>query len=64
MDEKLILAVFHYPELYNASVPKYRCAESRASAWRSISSVVGLPCKWRKGGKHTTSAVTYYALQS
>lgn len=45
MDEKLILAVFHYPELYNASVPKYRCAESRINAWRNISSIVGLPCE-------------------
>lgn len=52
MDEKLILAVFHYPELYNASVPKYRCAVSRASAWKNISSVVGLPCEWRSGETH------------
>lgn len=62
MDEKLILAVFHYPELYNASVPKYRCAESRASAWKNISSVVGLPCEWRSW-KHNFS-LSVSALQS
>lgn len=62
MDEKLILAVFHYPELYNASVPKYRCAESRASAWKNISSVVGLPCEWRSE-KHST-VVSDYARES
>uniref|UniRef100_A0A3Q3LT31 Uncharacterized LOC113124239 n=1 Tax=Mastacembelus armatus TaxID=205130 RepID=A0A3Q3LT31_9TELE len=45
MDEKLILAVFNYPELYNVTLPNYRCTESRANAWRNISSVLGLSCK-------------------
>uniref|UniRef100_A0A7N8X9N8 Uncharacterized LOC113124239 n=1 Tax=Mastacembelus armatus TaxID=205130 RepID=A0A7N8X9N8_9TELE len=38
----LILAVFNYPELYNVTLPNYRCTESRANAWRNISSVLGL----------------------
>ncbi|XP_042365853.1 uncharacterized protein LOC121960272 isoform X1 [Plectropomus leopardus] len=52
MDEKLILAVFNYPELYNVTLPNYRCTESRANAWRNISIVLGLPSeeckrKWK-----------------
>ncbi|XP_030292288.1 uncharacterized protein LOC115593083 [Sparus aurata] len=52
MDDKLILAVFNYPELYNVTLPNYRCTESRANAWRSISVVLGLPSeeckrKWK-----------------
>lgn len=43
MDDKLILAVFNYPELYNVTQPNYRCTESRASAWRNISLALGLP---------------------
>uniref|UniRef100_A0A671XJT8 MADF domain-containing protein n=1 Tax=Sparus aurata TaxID=8175 RepID=A0A671XJT8_SPAAU len=48
----LILAVFNYPELYNVTLPNYRCTESRANAWRSISVVLGLPSeeckrKWK-----------------
>ncbi|CAN9504876.1 unnamed protein product [Ophioblennius macclurei] len=42
MDDKLILSVFKYPELYNVTLPNYRCTESRASAWRSISGELGL----------------------
>uniref|UniRef100_A0A3Q1KBF0 MADF domain-containing protein n=1 Tax=Anabas testudineus TaxID=64144 RepID=A0A3Q1KBF0_ANATE len=42
MDDKLILAVFNYPELYNVTLPNYRCTESRASAWRNISIALGL----------------------
>uniref|UniRef100_A0A7N6BY59 Uncharacterized protein n=1 Tax=Anabas testudineus TaxID=64144 RepID=A0A7N6BY59_ANATE len=38
----LILAVFNYPELYNVTLPNYRCTESRASAWRNISIALGL----------------------
>lgn len=52
MDDKLILAVFNYPELYNVTLPNYRCIESRANAWRSISIILGLPSeeckrKWK-----------------
>ncbi|KAM7392912.1 hypothetical protein PAMA_007838 [Pampus argenteus] len=52
MDDKLILTVFNYPELYNVTLPNYRCTESRASAWRNISIVLGLPSeeckrKWK-----------------
>uniref|UniRef100_A0A8D3D396 Transcription factor Adf-1-like n=1 Tax=Scophthalmus maximus TaxID=52904 RepID=A0A8D3D396_SCOMX len=52
MDDKLILAVFNYPELYNVTLPNYRCTESRANAWRNISMVLGLPSdeckrKWK-----------------
>ncbi|XP_068609311.1 uncharacterized protein [Brachionichthys hirsutus] len=52
MDDKLILAVFNYPELYNVTLPNYRCTESRANAWRNISSDLGLPSdeckrKWK-----------------
>ncbi|XP_017265942.1 uncharacterized protein LOC108232558 [Kryptolebias marmoratus] len=50
MDDKLILAVFNYPELYNVTLPNYRCTESRTSAWRNISLALGLPsdvCKRR-----------------
>uniref|UniRef100_A0A8D2ZHI4 Transcription factor Adf-1-like n=1 Tax=Scophthalmus maximus TaxID=52904 RepID=A0A8D2ZHI4_SCOMX len=48
----LILAVFNYPELYNVTLPNYRCTESRANAWRNISMVLGLPSdeckrKWK-----------------
>uniref|UniRef100_A0A4W6CPV2 BESS domain-containing protein n=1 Tax=Lates calcarifer TaxID=8187 RepID=A0A4W6CPV2_LATCA len=45
MDDKLILAVFNYPELYNVTLPNYRCTESRANAWRNISIVLGIPCE-------------------
>uniref|UniRef100_A0A7N6FFF1 BESS domain-containing protein n=1 Tax=Anabas testudineus TaxID=64144 RepID=A0A7N6FFF1_ANATE len=45
MDDKLILAVFNYPELYNVTLPNYRCTESRASAWRNISIALGLSCE-------------------
>uniref|UniRef100_A0A3Q1G089 Uncharacterized LOC110951514 n=2 Tax=Acanthochromis polyacanthus TaxID=80966 RepID=A0A3Q1G089_9TELE len=52
MDDKLILAVFNYPELYNITLPNYRCTESRANAWRNISIGLGLPSeeckrKWK-----------------
>ncbi|CAK6959451.1 uncharacterized protein LOC128379833 [Scomber scombrus] len=52
MDEKLILTVFNHPELYNVTLPNYRCTESRAHAWRNISLVLGLPSeeckrKWK-----------------
>ncbi|XP_047425184.1 transcription factor Adf-1-like [Mugil cephalus] len=52
MDDKLILAVFDYPELYNFTLPNYRCTESRANAWRNISIGLGLPSedckrKWK-----------------
>uniref|UniRef100_A0A3P9DND5 Uncharacterized LOC101467927 n=1 Tax=Maylandia zebra TaxID=106582 RepID=A0A3P9DND5_9CICH len=46
----LILAVFNYPELYNVTLPNYRCTESRTNSWRSISMELGLPtedCKRR-----------------
>lgn len=46
MDEKLILSVFNYPELYNVTMPDYRCTDSRASAWRNISLAVDLPCEF------------------
>uniref|UniRef100_A0A8C9YP34 Uncharacterized protein n=1 Tax=Sander lucioperca TaxID=283035 RepID=A0A8C9YP34_SANLU len=42
----LILAVFNHPELYNVTLPNYRCTESRINAWRSISTVLGLPCEY------------------
>ncbi|KAF3702059.1 Transcription factor Adf-1 ADH distal factor 1 [Channa argus] len=52
MDDKLILAVFNYPELYNVTLPNYRSTESRANAWRSISTELGIPSeeckrKWK-----------------
>ncbi|XP_040914440.1 transcription factor Adf-1 [Toxotes jaculatrix] len=52
MDDNLILAVFKYPELYNVTLPNYRCTESRANAWRNISMLLGLPSeeckrKWK-----------------
>ncbi|XP_069569855.1 uncharacterized protein [Brachyistius frenatus] len=52
MDDKLILSVFNYPELYNVTLPNYRCTESRANAWRNISVGLGLPSeeckrKWK-----------------
>ncbi|XP_044189818.1 uncharacterized protein si:zfos-128g4.1 isoform X1 [Thunnus albacares] len=52
MDDKLILTVFNHPELYNVTLPNYRCTESRANAWRNISMVLGLPSeeckrKWK-----------------
>ncbi|KAJ3604779.1 hypothetical protein NHX12_026831 [Muraenolepis orangiensis] len=50
MDDKLILSVFNFPELYNVTLPNYRCTETRITAWRSISTVMGVPaeeCKRR-----------------
>ncbi|XP_071766471.1 uncharacterized protein LOC139920370 isoform X1 [Centroberyx gerrardi] len=52
MDDKLILSVFNFPELYNVTLPNYRCTESRTNAWRNISALVGLPSeeckrKWK-----------------
>uniref|UniRef100_A0A3B4B9G9 MADF domain-containing protein n=1 Tax=Periophthalmus magnuspinnatus TaxID=409849 RepID=A0A3B4B9G9_9GOBI len=49
---ELILAVFNYPELYNATLPNYRCTQSRANAWKNISLTLGLPTdeckrKWK-----------------
>ena len=46
MDDKLILAVYNYPELYNVTLPNYRCTESRANAWRNISMQLGFPCEY------------------
>uniref|UniRef100_M4AI96 Uncharacterized LOC102222987 n=1 Tax=Xiphophorus maculatus TaxID=8083 RepID=M4AI96_XIPMA len=48
----LILAVFNYPELYNVTLPNYRCTESRINAWRNISMALGYPSheckrKWK-----------------
>ncbi|KAM4719814.1 uncharacterized protein FYW61_015502 [Anableps anableps] len=52
MEDKLILAVFNYPELYNVTLPNYRCTESRINAWRNISLALGYPSheckrKWK-----------------
>ncbi|XP_054614054.1 transcription factor Adf-1-like [Dunckerocampus dactyliophorus] len=52
MDDKLILGVFTYPELYNVTLNNYRHTESRTNAWRNISTSVGLPVdeckkKWK-----------------
>ncbi|CAL1569430.1 unnamed protein product [Knipowitschia caucasica] len=52
MEDKLILSVFNFPELYNATLPNYRCTQSRAAAWKSISLTLGLPTdeckkKWK-----------------
>ncbi|XP_015240625.1 PREDICTED: uncharacterized protein LOC107091299 [Cyprinodon variegatus] len=52
MEDKLILAVFNYPELYNVTLPNYRCTESRINAWRNISVALGYPSqdckrKWK-----------------
>uniref|UniRef100_A0A3Q3G0S8 BESS domain-containing protein n=1 Tax=Labrus bergylta TaxID=56723 RepID=A0A3Q3G0S8_9LABR len=41
----LILAVFNCPELYNVTLPNYRCTESRANAWRNIGLILGISCK-------------------
>ncbi|KAG7241643.1 hypothetical protein CRUP_035178 [Coryphaenoides rupestris] len=43
MDDKLILSVFNFPELYNVTLPNYRCTETRINAWRSISTLMGVP---------------------
>ncbi|KAM3874290.1 uncharacterized protein ACN63O_001249 [Diretmus argenteus] len=52
MDDKLILSVFNFPELYNVTLPNYRCTGSRTNAWSNISALVGLPSedcrkKWK-----------------
>ncbi|XP_059906174.1 uncharacterized protein LOC132456037 isoform X1 [Gadus macrocephalus] len=50
MDDKLIMSVFNFPELYNVTLPTYRCTETRINAWRSISTLMGVPseeCKRR-----------------
>lgn len=46
MDDKLISAVYNFPELYNITLPNYRCTESRANAWRNISMALGLSCEY------------------
>lgn len=46
MDDKLILAVFNYPELYNVTLPNYRCTQTRANAWKNISITLGLPSEY------------------
>uniref|UniRef100_A0A8C7CC98 BESS domain-containing protein n=1 Tax=Oncorhynchus kisutch TaxID=8019 RepID=A0A8C7CC98_ONCKI len=45
MDEKLILSVFNFPELYNTTLPDYRNGETRSLAWRRISALTALPGK-------------------
>ncbi|XP_061888084.1 uncharacterized protein LOC133639037 isoform X1 [Entelurus aequoreus] len=52
MDDKLIQAVFDYPQLYDVTLVNYRQRESRASAWTDISVSLGLPVdeckrKWK-----------------
>ncbi|KAM6987080.1 uncharacterized protein FYW47_018487 [Aplochiton taeniatus] len=52
MDDKLILSVFNFPELYNVTQPNYRSTDSRTNAWKNISTLVGLPAeeckrKWK-----------------
>ncbi|XP_064164969.1 uncharacterized protein LOC135239896 [Anguilla rostrata] len=52
MDEKLILAVYEYPELYNSTLPIYRNLDRKADAWRKIGALVGLSAdeakrKWK-----------------
>uniref|UniRef100_A0A4W5N1M9 BESS domain-containing protein n=1 Tax=Hucho hucho TaxID=62062 RepID=A0A4W5N1M9_9TELE len=52
MDEKLILSVFNFPELYNTTLPDYRNGETRSLAWRRISALTALPAeeckrKWK-----------------
>ncbi|XP_061783005.1 uncharacterized protein [Nerophis lumbriciformis] len=52
MDDKLIQAVFDYPQLYDVTLANYRQRESRASAWTNISDSLGLPVdeckrKWK-----------------
>ncbi|XP_067106593.1 uncharacterized protein [Osmerus mordax] len=42
MDEKLILTVFNFPELYNVTLPNYRSGDSRSHAWTRISALTGL----------------------
>ncbi|XP_010875875.1 uncharacterized protein si:zfos-128g4.1 [Esox lucius] len=52
MDEKLILSVFNFPELYNTTLPDYRSGDTRSLAWRRISALTALPAeeckkKWK-----------------
>ncbi|CAB1352858.1 unnamed protein product [Coregonus sp. 'balchen'] len=52
MDEKLILSVFNFPELYNTTLPDYRNGDTRSLAWRRISALTALPAeeckrKWK-----------------
>ncbi|KAL0965635.1 hypothetical protein UPYG_G00283790 [Umbra pygmaea] len=52
MDEKLILSVFNFPELYNTTLPDYRSGDTRSLAWRRISALTALPVeeckkKWK-----------------
>uniref|UniRef100_A0A8C5CPX4 Uncharacterized LOC115542182 n=1 Tax=Gadus morhua TaxID=8049 RepID=A0A8C5CPX4_GADMO len=44
----LIMSVFNFPELYNVTLPTYRCTETRINAWRSISTLMGVPCECLK----------------
>ncbi|XP_041754029.1 uncharacterized protein LOC121582361 [Coregonus clupeaformis] len=52
MDEKLILSVFNFPELYNKTLPDYRNGDTRSLAWGRISALTALPAeeckrKWK-----------------
>ncbi|XP_055730680.1 uncharacterized protein LOC129818621 [Salvelinus fontinalis] len=52
MEEKLILSVFNFPELYNTTLPHYRNGDTRSLAWGKISSLTALPAeeckrKWK-----------------
>ncbi|KAJ8286502.1 hypothetical protein GJAV_G00039920 [Gymnothorax javanicus] len=52
MDEKLILAVYECPELYDSTLPIYRNIDRKADAWRKIGALVGLSAdeakrKWK-----------------
>ncbi|KAI1882402.1 hypothetical protein AGOR_G00250320 [Albula goreensis] len=48
MEEKLILAVSGYPELYNSTLPVYRNIDKKADAWRNIGALVGLSAEETK----------------
>ncbi|XP_061655828.1 uncharacterized protein LOC133490159 isoform X2 [Phyllopteryx taeniolatus] len=57
MDEKLIVSVFKYPVLYDATLVEYRCMDSRIIAWKNVSTLVGQPVddckrKWKNLRDH------------
>ena len=43
MEEKLILCVSEFPELYNTTLKAYHDLGRKTIAWRNVSSQIGLP---------------------
>ena len=45
MEDKLIIAVSSFPELYDVSLFMYRDTKKKNDAWRKVSGIVGMSGK-------------------